>query len=406
MIKILVISNLYPPYQIGGYELGCMEVVEGLRGKGYDVKVLTSTYRYNGDIPEAGVIRALKAYFRWEKRGGLSNEAGTSLYLEHNRIVLKNVLKEISPHIVYIWNFHGLHPSLLFDLQGLNIPIAYYVSDYWPTKPLYNPYAGVSGITKLWRNVFDAVGIARMDKIDMKYAQFVSKYVKQRILNSGLHCEKGVVIHWGVNAGMFRFRARPGRHIRLLYVGQVVPHKGIVTAIEAFRQIRMQAGIEDARLRIIGGTVCSEHAKSLAEMIERYGLMKNVSLEGEFRREQLPEIYAENDILLFPSIWEEPFSITILEAMASGVAVVATDTGGTPEILADGVNAMLFPKEDANCCARKTIELIQNVDLYQKVVREARQCIEKGFMMTSMLDKIEQHLLEVAEVRIACCDVV
>jgi glycogen(starch) synthase len=399
MIKLLVISNLYPPYHIGGYELGCMEVLEGLRRKGYDIKVLTSTYRYNESDVEYNVIRALKANFGWENQEGVSINADPSS-LEQNRTVLRSVLNKFSPHIVYIWNYHGLHPSLLFDLQCLNIPIVYYVSGYWLTERLYStPDVAVRGIKKLWCNIFGPLGITRANTIDLQHSQFVSEFVKKRTIDAGLSCEKGLVIPWGVDTNAFQFKEKPGKHMRLLYVGQVVPHKGIITALEAFHKMRQQEGLEDTRLRIVGGTVLPNHERALRDVIKRYGLENYVRLEGECRKEQLPEIYAENDILIFPSIWEEPFSITVLEAMASGLAVVATNTGGTSEILVDNVNAQIFPKEDADCCADKTIQLIKNEFLFESIVHEARNCIEGRFLMRSMVDKIDQHLQDVAKRR-------
>lgn len=396
MIRLLVISNLYPPYHVGGYELGCMEVLEGLKGKGYNIKVLTSTYGYDGSSVEADVIRALKVYLGWKTQSGGSTNLDPSSYLEHNRTVLKSVLSTFSPHIVYIWNYHGLHPSLLFDLQGHNIPVVYYVSGYWLTERLYRiPDFPVSGIKKLWRDIFGLLGITYTNKINLQFSQFVSEFVKQRTIDAGLKCERGLIIPWGVDVKAFPFKERPGKHTRLLYVGQLVPHKGIITALEALHKIRQHEGLEDVCLSIVGGTVLPNHLNTLHEIIKRYNLENNVRLEGEFRREQLPEIYAKGDILLFPSIWEEPFSITILEAMASGLAVVATNTGGTPEILLDSVNAMIFPKEDVDCCANKIIQLIKDASLFNSIVHEARNCIEGRFLMKSMVDKIDQHLKDV-----------
>jgi glycosyltransferase involved in cell wall biosynthesis len=286
----------------------------------------------------------------------------------------------------------------LFDLQGQNIPAVYYVSGYWLTERLYrSPDVAMSGLKKLWYNIFGALGITRTNKIGLQYSQFVSEFVKQRTIDAGLSCEKGLVIPWGVDTKAFPFKERLGKHIRLLYVGQVVPHKGITTALEALHKMMQQEGLEDICLKIVGGTVLPNHEKSLRDMVKQYGLENNVCFEGEFRREQLPEIYAKNDILLFPSIWEEPFSITILEAMASGLAVVATNTGGTPEILVDNINAMLFPKEDADCCANKTIQLIKNASLFYSIVHEARNCIEGRFLMKSMVDKIDQHLKDLVK---------
>ena len=70
-MRILIVSNLYPPHHIGGYELGCRDVVEGLKARGHEVKVLTSTYgvgkrKCDGDVHrwlETDLLR--KIHGRW-----------------------------------------------------------------------------------------------------------------------------------------------------------------------------------------------------------------------------------------------------------------------------------------------------------------------------------------------------
>ena len=71
----------------------------------------------------------------------------------------------------------------------------------------------------------------------------------------------------------------------------------------------------------------------------------------------MPRVYADHDVFVFPSIWEEPFSIGLLEAMACGQAVVGTTTGGSAEILVDGVNSLVFPPGDPRRLARQVKRL-------------------------------------------------
>ena len=67
---------------------------------------------------------------------------------------------------------------------------------------------------------------------------------------------------------------------------------------------------------------------------------------GQMSRDALTSAYREHDILVFASTWEEPLGITLLEAMASGLAVVGTGAGGSAEILQPEVNALTFPRSD------------------------------------------------------------
>ncbi|MFQ5772284.1 MAG: hypothetical protein ACE5HX_17245, partial [bacterium] len=67
-MRILVISNLYPPYFVGGYELGCRDVVDGLKARGHHVKVLTSTYGVNKPEHDSEVYRWLQSDLGWNTR--------------------------------------------------------------------------------------------------------------------------------------------------------------------------------------------------------------------------------------------------------------------------------------------------------------------------------------------------
>src|SRR6185312_5590282 len=101
-MKILVVTNLYPPQHVGGYELGCRDVVEKLRGRGHEVRVLTSDFR-NGNtenpLAEKDIERALQFNF------GLSS-APHDKRAECRK--LSGVIRQFSPDVVYFWNQAGL----------------------------------------------------------------------------------------------------------------------------------------------------------------------------------------------------------------------------------------------------------------------------------------------------------
>jgi glycogen synthase len=174
-----------------------------------------------------------------------------------------------------------------------------------------------------------------------------------------------------------------------LYVGQVTSHKGVHTAVEALKIIREQSKFKQATLTIVGGP---DYEGRIARLVFSLGLSGNVRFTGMVARERLPEIYREHDLLIFPSVWDEPFSITLLEAMSSGLAVVSTNTGGSPEILIDEMNALIFPKEDARSCASQIVRLLTDPQLFESIRREGRRTVEENFRLESMIDKIEASL--------------
>jgi glycosyltransferase involved in cell wall biosynthesis len=207
------------------------------------------------------------------------------------------------------------------------------------------------------------------------------------------------VIPWGIDTRRFPFFARRRKPTRLLYVGQIMPHKGVNAAIEALKWIRVKKECEMVRLTIAGGTILPDYETSLRKLVLELGLENHVHFTGFVPHEELPEIYRQHDILIFPSVWDEPFGIALLEAMSSGLAVVATATGGSAEIIKDEENAMVFPPGDAQACAHQIQRLSHDFTLFQRLVRAARRKVEEAFRFETTLDRIEDSLSRNAKCR-------
>jgi glycosyltransferase involved in cell wall biosynthesis len=126
---------------------------------------------------------------------------------------------------------------------------------------------------------------------------------------------------------------------RLLYVGRIDRRKGIETVIRALAELPPAA-----RLQIGGRGDAGERAR--LEVIASELRVADRVRFSESVRAALPEIYRAADVVVFPPVWDEPFGLVPLEAMACRSPVVATGTGGSAEFLRDGENCLLFPAND------------------------------------------------------------
>jgi len=402
-LKICVVSNYYPPHFIGGYELGCRDVVEALRGRGHQVRVLTSTYNVEKPHDDGVVHRRLKIGDWWTPNslGGLAAVINKEMA---NLRAFRKICSDFHPDLIYVWNPVGISLSLVSVSQRLGLPVCFFVSDYWlaewETDSGYRVWdkQPVELHRRLpWRAVLSLLSLLnlvhRPSSPDLSNVQFASECLKRQALSKGKPISDAKVIHWGVDPQKFRNRPPSKCLQRLLYVGTIAPHKGVHTAIEALKLL-VSAGHRSATLTVAGGSIVPEYEAQIRQMVSSYQLEEHVRFTGQLPREQLPSIYQEHDVLLFPSIWDEPFSITVLEAMASGLAVVGTPTGGSNEILAHDVNALVFPKEDANECAACVLRLFTDERLFKEICRNARNTVEQKFRLEQMADTIEQSLKE------------
>ena len=149
----------------------------------------------------------------------------------------------------------------------------------------------------------------------------------------------GEIASSGIDAAFLAAGGERDWEGRLLYVGRIDPRKGIATAVEALAHLA-----EPASLTVVGDGDARELARLRALARER-GLEGRVRFCGQLARAELPGIYAEHDAVVFPVVWEEPWGLVPLEAMAVGRPVLATGRGGSSEYLRDGENCLLFAAE-------------------------------------------------------------
>lgn len=408
-MKILVVSNYYPPHFIGGYELGCHEVMQALKARGHRIQVLTSTYGVAGPQDDGEVFRRLTLTHALPDVDSFSKQGRHLARVEiQNQREFARRVRAFRPDVVYFWSMVGLSLSLVYAAARRRLPFAVFVSDpwlsQWRTDRWYDllrwrPRPIPSRL--LWRAIQGALTwggliLPPCDKpFAMRHVQFCSQYLKDAALREGLPVAEAAVIHWGtaVPLAVLPDGSAPAAPRRLLYVGQIMPHKGVHTAVEALARLRA-LGHGNVTLTVAGGSVRPDYEESLRRLVADHSLEDAVRFTGGLPRAEVLALYADHDILVFPSAWEEPFAITPLEAMASGLVVVGTTTGGSPEIFEEGVNALTFPKEDASACAAQIARLLDAPVLYDTIRRQGQKTIGDRFRFPLMVDHIEAALMK------------
>lgn len=152
---------------------------------------------------------------------------------------------------------------------------------------------------------------------------------------------------------------------RVLFVGRLAPQKGVGTLVAA-------AGLlEDpsAQVLLVGD---GPERKALEREPKRIGVGDRVHFVGFLAHERLPAVLAHADLLVLPSIYEE-LGPVLLEAMQAGLPIVASKTGGIPDVIEDGVNGLLVPPGNPGALARAIDRLLADRDLARRLSEEARQ---------------------------------
>ncbi len=201
----------------------------------------------------------------------------------------------------------------------------------------------------------------------------------------------------GGEAGAGAFRAAQGLADAkvLLFVGRLLPVKGLNYLIEALQRTRTAP-----TLVIIGGEAPGYPGtmESLVQQVKRLGLERRVLFLGGFERAALADAYAAADLFVLPSLGEG-LPGALLEAMAHGRCVLATDVPGSRDVVSDGINGALVPAGDPEALAGKIDELLADGDLRARLGAQARRDVEQRYAAGPVLSEILDVYRQAMEAR-------
>ncbi|MFX0170011.1 MAG: glycosyltransferase [Candidatus Hodarchaeota archaeon] len=171
----------------------------------------------------------------------------------------------------------------------------------------------------------------------------------------------------------------------LLFVGRLVAYKGLRVLLRAFRRVLVK--IPTAQLLIVGGGPLQSELQST---VTQHGLSQAVQFLGVLSQRRLRDAYSACDLFVLPSrSRSEAFGIVLLEAMAQGKPVVATQVGGIPYVVNDRETGLLVPPFDPIPLAQAIISLLQNPLYRHQLGLAGRERVRKHFTREPITKKLE-----------------
>jgi glycosyltransferase involved in cell wall biosynthesis len=163
--------------------------------------------------------------------------------------------------------------------------------------------------------------------------------------------------------------------------GRVESYKGFHVLVEAAALLR-ERGVDAPAFAICG----DGHAlPALRERVQALGL-SNVHFLG--KRRDVPLLTSSATVSVVPSLWAEAFGLTVVEAMAAGVPVVATRTGGIPELVEPGETGLLVPPGDAAALADALQTLLARPELRARIAERALRTVHERFSMERTIESL------------------
>lgn len=214
----------------------------------------------------------------------------------------------------------------------------------------------------------------------------ISKSVRNSVISYLPNDEsKNVVIYNGVNTDKFYVvdRIKLKGKMKIAYVGRITKEKGVQILIKALARIEKEKYIAD----IYGDGPYIEEVKRLVITL---GLEDSIFVHGATR--EVERCMAEADIFVHPALWEEGFGITLVEAMSSGLVVVAAEVGAVSEIIEDKKNGFIFSKGNDEQLA-SVLDCIMDMDSVElDCIRSFARQRGLEFSIQKMADKFDAFL--------------
>jgi glycogen(starch) synthase len=431
-MKILIVTNLFPPHFIGGYEVRCAEVARALAAAGHNVFVLTSIYgtkpgnrdrneSITEEIPNVRVCRSLNEYM-W---GSLPSRRPWTVYQAVRELSdarrFMEILQEFGPDVVNWWSMYGLSKLLLPLPLAWGIPDVHWIEHWWMIRE-YGPRGEFASAfwAKLWDGEWGPRGLrpllrragrewerrtarkgipTREFTNSPRHVCFVSEYMRALHREAGFEFPSSEIIYGGVPRAVFyepvSTRRRDHEKLKLLYAGQVTEDRGLHTLIEAFGHL-VPPVRSQLSLSVAGGNGPPEYLQRIKTKIEQLGLVDCVIFHGKVAHDAMPQMYKDHEILVFPSIRDEGLPLTMVEAMLSGCAVITTGSGGAMEIATQAA-LPLFPKDDPGALSQLLVRLVGDRSLVREIADHGQRVALDNFTSDRMMEQIQAMLLRITD---------
>ena len=364
-MKILIAHNHYGHFASGGEANVMNAEYDLLCSHGHKVRKYERT---NTEINELGPIEKIKHFYKIENSDSSYNQ-------------IKKLIKEFKPDILHVHNYwFMLTPSILKAAADEGVPTVLTLHNYRLLCPgnslMRNNHVceeclDGKAIRSLWHRCYPDRSLLKT---------YLSWRLYTRTLNKGFFCEwidayialsefgRQKFIEGGLPEN--KIYVKPNFMIDPLpvnistamgkcavYAGRISPEKGVLDLMKAWRGI-------DFPLVVLGEGPQMEKVKKIAP--------RNVTFVGQKSRRETLDLVGNSAFFVFPSLWYEGFPLSLLEAMALGKAVIASDLGPRREIVDDGVTGFLFKSGDTNDLREKINRLSENPGLQSSMGQAGR----------------------------------
>ncbi len=429
-MRVMFVTAGYLPDSIGGVELHVAGLARALREAGHEALVFSRTGRagiehlqtVTDDVGGVSVVRMANTF---------EDATRLDLLYAHPGIadVFMNEVARFAPDVVHVHHLTCLSATILDRLREAGIATVMTLHDFWmgcprgqritaslETCPEIRLSKCLPCLRELWPHLLgrerdSSISAAERDASDLalleEYHATIqrvlggvdrlvtpSAFMKRMYVDYGVDPRLIDVVENGLPTQRWKPKApelldHPGP-VRVGFIGSVLPSKGVHLLLSAFRRLGDPGAM---RLDVWGEVLPFHNDRTYGERLEelRVGYESSITLHGAYDNEVLPELLAELDIVVIPSLWYEAYCLTIREAFLAGVPVITANHGAMAEAVTDGVSGLLFEAGDSASLASALRRLVDDAGLRQRLAGQAsrvRDEADAGRQLLELYDRL------------------
>ncbi len=388
-MRILYINSLYRPFIEGGAEISLQLIVEGLQSKGYEVAVMSL-------IPEEGLkedlINGVKVYRAglknsyWpysKQRPGKLQRLSWHLKDRYNRKMgayVKEVLQAEKPDVVSCHNLAGWSIAAWDAIHEAGIPIVQVLHDMYLACANSNMFKGDHPCDQQCFScrLLRSQHPAKSNKVNAVVG--ISQSILSRFTKLGYfqNAEERVIHNTRhIPTPPAKRSRKVGDPLKIGYLGTLSKIKGVEWLLEQFQSLDINATLS------IGGKGQADYENHLRSIATK----PSISFLGQVNAN---DFYKDIDVLIVPSLWQEPLGMVAIEALAHHVPVIAHKTGGLQESVIEDLNGLYCYASDPDSLGDAILKLYKDAECYDRLSAAARDSVAEILSRERMIEEYRE----------------
>jgi len=387
-MNILLITPGYLPGQ-GGVQIATKLIADELNRREHNISIITGYFNDSPKFEEDNRIKIFRLPFP-----PINLDPWRSyIFIHWNIEEIKRIVEENEIQVINVIHYDRSYPFTYVLKKHCGQPIVTTVHVTWHADPIYRKWK--INLKEPFRRILRLYPGLLFDKKSILASDYIITISKnfEKVCKELRKDDNVITIPNAIDLKQFNPSVNPisldCSGYKLLCSGRISPEKGQEYLIKAMRIVLSSM---DAHLFLLGSSNQNEIQK-INKLVEKYKLERYVHFMSPMPYENVPSYYKAMDLIVQPST-SESFGIAILENMALGNVVVASNVGGIPELIDNGKNGLLTPPANPELLAQTIIKALTDDNLRKFISKNA---IEKSkeYDVVHHTDKLERVYFEI-----------